>query len=70
MREVNTPHTHTKARVGKDDTIDAEAAARKVLAGVAAAISKRTDSVIESIRFLLLTRDSAVKARTAAIVQL
>ena len=70
VREVNTPHAHTKARVGKDDTIDAEAAARKVLAGVASAIPKRTDSVIESIRFLTLTRDSAVKARTAAIVQL
>lgn len=70
VREVNTPHAHTKARVGKDDTIDAEAAARKVLAGVATAIPKRTDSVIESIRFLLLARDSAVKARTAAIVQL
>ena len=70
VREVNTPHAHTKARVGKDDAIDAEAAARKVLAGVASAIPKRTDSVIESIRFLTLTRDSAVKARTAAIVQL
>lgn len=70
VREVNTPHAHTKARVGKDDTIDAEAAARKVLAGVASAIPKRTDSIIESIRFLTLTRDSAVKARTAAIVQL
>lgn len=70
VREVNTPHAHTKARIGKDDTIDAEAAARKVLAGVATTIPKRTDTVIESIRFLMLARDSAVKARTAAIVQL
>lgn len=70
VREVNTPHAHTKARVGKDDAIDAEAAARKVLAGEATGIPKRTDSVIESIRFLMLTRDSAVKARTAALVQL
>nr|WP_244303394.1 transposase [Leucobacter coleopterorum] len=69
-REVNAPHAHTRARIGKDDTIDAEAAARKVLAGVATAVPKRTDSVIESIRFLSLARDSAVKARTAAIVQL
>lgn len=68
--EVNTPHAHTKARVGKDDAIDAEAAARKVLAGEATAVPKRTDSVIESIRFLMVARDSAVKARTAAIVQL
>lgn len=70
VREVKTPHPHTKARVGKDDVIDAEAAARKVLAGVASAIPKRTDSVIESIRFLALAPDSAVKARTAAILQL
>lgn len=70
VREVNTPHAHTKARVGKDDAIDAEAAARKVLAGEATAVPKRTDSVIESIRFLVIARDSAVKARTAAIVQL
>lgn len=70
VREVNTPHAHTKARVGKDDAIDAEAAARKVLAGEATAVPKRTDSVIESIRFLMVARDSAVKARTEAIVQL
>ena len=29
--EVNHPHPHTRSRRGKDDTIDAEAAARKVL---------------------------------------
>ena len=69
-REVNTPHSHTRARVGKDDAIDAEAAARKVLAGAATAVPKRTDSVVESIRFLMIARDSAIKARTAALVQL
>lgn len=67
---MNTPHAHTKARVGKDDVIDAEAAARKAIAGVASAMPKRTDSVTQSIRFLTLTSDYAVKARTAAIVQL
>lgn len=70
VKEVNTPHAHTKARVGKDDTIDAEAAARKVLAGVATARPKRTNSVLESVRFLKVARDSAVKARTVAILQL
>src|SRR5690606_13410011 len=68
--EVNTPHAHTKARVGKDDTIDAEAAARKVLAGVATARPKRTNSVLESVRFLKVAPGSAVKARTVAILQL
>lgn len=66
---MSTPHAHTKARVGKDDVIDAEAVARKVLAGVATAIPKRTDAVIESIRFMVFAWDSAVKARTVAIVQ-
>ena len=68
--EINTPHAHTRARVGKDDAIDAEAAARKVLAGEATTTPKRTDSVVESIRFLMLARESAVKARSAALVQL
>jgi transposase len=31
--EVNRPHAHMRARRGKNDAIDAEAAARKVLAG-------------------------------------
>lgn len=70
VKEVNMPHPHTRARIGKDDAIDAEAAARKVLAGVATADPKRTTGAIESIRFLMLARDSAVKARTIALVQL
>ena len=31
--EVNQPHKHTRSRKGKSDSVDAEAAARKVLAG-------------------------------------
>jgi len=68
--EVNTPHPHTRARKGKDDTIDAEAAARKVLAGEATTRPKLTTGVIESIRMLTLARNSAVKTRTLALVQL
>lgn len=70
VREVNTPHPHTRARRGKDDAIDAEAAARKVFAGDATAHPKITTGAVESIRVLSLARDSAVKARTAALVQL
>lgn len=62
--EVNTPHPHTRAREGKDDTIDAEAAARKVLAGEATTRSKLTTGAIESIRMLTLAKNSAVKTRT------
>ena len=68
--EVNTPHPHTRARKGKDDAIDAEASARKVLAGEATAKPKTTTGVVESIRLLSLTRNSAVKARSAALTQL
>ena len=68
--EVNTPHAHTRARRGKDDRIDAEAAARKVLAGDATTRPKVTTGVIESIRLLRLARGFAVKARSAALIQL
>ncbi len=44
---MNTPHRHIRARVGKDDAIDAEAAARKVLSGEATAVVKDTTQAIE-----------------------
>lgn len=68
--EINQPHPHTRARRGKDDPIDAEAAARKVLSGEATAAAKDTTGIVESIRQLAVARDSAVKARSAALCQL
>jgi len=68
--EVNRPHAHTRARRGKTDAIDAEAAARKVLAGECTAIPKDTTGIAEAIRQLHLARASAVQARTAALNQL
>jgi transposase len=68
--EVNQPHAYTRARRGKDDTIDAEAAARKVLSGEAAGAAKDTSGIVESIRQLTVARDGAVKARAAALCQL
>jgi transposase len=68
--EVNQPHAHTRRRVGKSDPIDAEMAARLFLAGKAKAVPKRTDGIVESIRLLRAARHSAVKSRSAAIVQL
>jgi len=68
--EINTPHAHTRAHKGKDDAIDAEAAARKVLAGEAMSEPKDTTGAIESIRVLRVARDSAVKSRTVALTQL
>jgi transposase len=68
--EVNQPHPHTRSRRGKDDPIDAEAAARKVLSGEARGAAKDTSGIVESIRQLMVARDGAVKARTAALCQL
>jgi transposase len=68
--EVNQPHAHTRRRRGKSDPIDAEMAARLFLAGKAEAVPKRTDGIVESIRLLRAARHSAVKSRSAAIVQL
>ncbi|WP_235916737.1 IS110 family transposase [Antrihabitans cavernicola] len=70
VREVNTPHAHAKARRGKTDALDAEAAARKVLAGDAIASPKTSSGAVESIRMLTVARNSAVKARSVALVQL
>jgi len=67
---VNQPHAHTRRRRGKSDPIDAEMAARLALAGKATTVPKRTDGIVESIRQLRVARQSAVKARSAAIVQL
>jgi transposase len=68
--EINQPHPHVKHRRGKTDTIDAELAARKVLSGQATGLAKVTEGRIEAIRNLRVARRSAVKSRTAAIVQL
>ena len=68
--EVNQPHAHTRRRRGKSDPIDAEMAARLFLAGKARAIPKQTNGIVESIRLLRVARHSAVKSRSAAIVQL
>ena len=68
--EVNRPDRATRHRLGKSDPIDAEAAARAVLAGTATATPKDGDDQVEVIRVLKLTRDSAVKAQTQAVNQL
>lgn len=69
-REVNQPHPHARRKVGKSDPIDAEMAARLLLAGKANAIPKQTDGIVEAIRTLRVARNSAVKARTIAMIQI
>ena len=68
--EINQPHPHLRSRRGKNDTIDAEAAARKVLSGEATAAVTDTTGIVEAIRQLSIARNSAVKARSAALCQL
>jgi transposase len=65
--EVNQPHPHTRRRRGKSDPIDAEMAARDVLAASRVVIAKDTTGIVESIRQLRVARDGAVKARSAAL---
>lgn len=52
--EVNRPNRQMRRARGKSDTVDAEAAARSVLAGHATATPKSRDGIVESIRVLRL----------------
>ncbi|MEB3350311.1 MAG: transposase, partial [Cyanobacteriota bacterium] len=65
--EVNRPDRSTRRRIGKDDTIDAEAAARSYIAGKATVIPKAGDDLVEMIRMLKVVKDSATDNRTAAL---
>lgn len=68
--EVDRPKRRDQYRCGKSDPIDAELAARAVLAGTATGRPKDADGEVEMIRTLRLTRRSAVKARAQATNQL
>jgi transposase len=68
--EVDRPDRSTRRRRGKSDPIDAEAAARATLAGVAATTPKTRDGQVEMIRVLRVARRGALKARVAAAEQL
>jgi len=68
--EVDRPKRRDQYRSGKSDPIDAELAARAVLAGTATGRPKGADGEVEMIRTLRVRRRSAVKARAQAINQL
>ena len=67
--EVIRPDRSTRRRLGKSDPIDAEVAARTVLAGTSQGLPKSGAHNVEMIRMLKIARDSALKARTQAINQ-
>jgi hypothetical protein len=55
---------------GKSDVLDALNAARAVLAGSARATPKSADGAVEMLRQIKVAKDTAVKARTAAMISL
>jgi transposase len=68
---VNRPARRGERRLsGKSDVIDAEHAAREVLAGRARTIPKTSNGSIESIRLVRIARGTAVKAQTTAMITL
>jgi transposase len=68
--EVNRPDRARRRRKGKNDPVDAEAAARAVLAGDACAVPKDRSGAVGQLRALMVARRSAIKARTQATNQL
>jgi transposase len=68
--EVNRPDRARRRRKGKADPVDAEAAARAVLAGDAHAVPKDRNGAAGQLRALVVARRSAIKARTQATNQL
>jgi transposase len=68
--EVNRPDRSMRRARGKSDPLDAEAAARAVLAGRAQGTAKARDGAVEAIRALRVAKRSATRARTQAANQL
>jgi transposase len=68
--EVNRPDRRERRLHGKSDALDAENAARAVLSGRATATPKAADGEVEMIRQIKIAKDTAVKARTQAMVTL
>jgi transposase len=70
VAEVGRPNRQRRARRGKSDPIDAEAAAAAVLAGDTLGAPKSADGPVEMLRVLRIARVSAVKAKTAALLNM
>lgn len=68
--EVNRPDRSTRRRLGKDDAINAETAARSWIAGSTRVIPKSGDETEEVIRLVKVAKDSSTESRTRAINQI
>ncbi len=69
MIEINRPDRQARRRHGKNDNVDAIAAARAVMSGDATSIPKSAGGNVECIRLLRVARRSAMHARTQAVNQ-
>jgi transposase len=65
--EVVRPDRRARRFNGKSDTLDAQNAARAVLAGERTSAPKHRDGGVEALRVLRVARNSAMKARRAAL---
>ncbi len=63
VTEVRGPSRKTRHDHGKSDRVDAEAAARAVLAGTATSVPKSGDAWVEMVRVLRIARTSAMHHR-------
>ena len=70
VHEVCRPDRRARRQHGKTDHLDAEGAARALLSGRRAAVPKSGTREVEMIRHLKVARDTAVKARTQAMLTL
>ena len=68
--DVMRPLRQLRYLHGKSDSLDAESAARSVLNGQATAFAKTQTGPSEMIRHLKVARDSAVKAKSQAMITL
>ena len=65
--EVDRPDRSERRRKGKDDDLDAIAAARAALHGKRTSVPKGKDGAVESLRVLRVTRNTAIRARRNAL---
>jgi transposase len=68
--EVNRPNRQMRRLRGKSDTVDAEAAARAALNGLATVVPKNHGTPVESVRVLRIAMCSARDAKTRAGLQI
>lgn len=68
--DVMRPNRQLRYLHGKSDSLDAESAARSVLNGQATAHAKTQSGSSEMIRHIKIARDSAVKAKSQAMITL